>query len=421
MYRILAIEPDADRGALLRQLVTESLNTDLVLVTSTNAAVEAMAETRPDLILASMLLAADEEQALVAHLRSTPSLRDLQVLTIPAVNAMSTTPVRSSGLFSKLLRRRQRNVWPSYNFNAVITRIEEALEQSKIAAAQAEEEARAAQEALALAAAADSPACTSSDESPAAAPPTDSPWFSGGSKKRAQRWSLSDLPWLSNVKLPWGQHLRLLNISSSGMLVESNVRLSPGSDTTFRIGGPDLSLVVPGRVVRCRVAAVDSLGVKYETAAAFDQPVNELLAEEPTDAAVKLADLAATVEAHAESGASPTELRAEFESGILALVTAREVRLRDVPVVENDGRESVYFTIPTSDASPAVLQVTFNTNDQPSAEDFEVLTAAAEVAAGVLDLTGTTKQTSIRPRPHTGTSTLRVVGQDSAARQLQIA
>ena len=82
------------------------------------------------------------------------------------------------------------------------------------------------------------------------------------------------------------------------------------------------------------------------------------------------------------------------------MVTAREVRLRDVPVVENDGRESVYFTIPTSDATPAILQVTFNANDQPSAADFELLTAAADIAVWVLPITGTTRQTSVRPRPH---------------------
>jgi hypothetical protein len=126
------------------------------------------------------------------------------------------------------------------------------------------------------------------------------------------------------------------------MLVESGVRLSPGSATSFRIGGPDVALVVPARVVRCRVSTVDSLGVKYETAAAFDQQVDELIAsgEEPTDAAMRLADLVATVEAHAERGRSAAELRAEFEAGVLQLITARDVRLRDVPVVENDGRES---------------------------------------------------------------------------------
>ena len=396
MNRILAIEPDADRGVRLRQLLRENLNTVLVLATSAHAAITAMTETRPDLILASTLLSGNDEQDLVAHLRATPALRHLPVLTIPAVVDAPATETRSPGLISRLLRRPQpQRLFPMYDFGAVITRIEEALEQSKIAARQAEEEAEALAEEQAERRHRRRADRRDSSQRPAGR----LAWLSTDPGNERSAGALSDLPWLSNVKLPWGQHLRLLNISSSGMLVESGVRLSPGSETTFRIGGPDLSLVVPARVVRCRVATVDSLGVKYETAAAFDQPVNELIAEEPTDAVMKLADLVATVEAHAQC-ASPAELRAEFEAGVLALVTAREVRLRDVPVVENDGRESVYFTIPTSDATPAVLQVTFNANDQPSAEDFDVLTAAAEVAAGILPLTGTTRQASVRPRTH---------------------
>ena len=171
------------------------------------------------------------------------------------------------------------------------------------------------------------------------------------------------------------------------------------------------------------MAKVDSLGVKYETAAAFDQPVEVLKAPEeaPADSATQLTELVATIKANAERGTSPAALRAEFEAGVLQPIMAREVHLRDVPVVENDGRESVYFTITTSDASPAVLQVTFNSNDQPSAEDFEVLTAAAHVAARVLPLTGTTKQTHVHPQLSVihGT-TLRLVG-EGPSRELQIA
>ena len=310
MNRILAIEPDADCGVLLRQRVRESLNTDLVLVTSTDAAITAMTENRPDLILTSTLLSANDDRDLIAHLRATPSLRHLPTLTIPPVVEAPATEARSTGLMSKLLRRLLRRpqpqaLFPMYDMGAVITRMEEALEQSTIAAARAEEEAR---EAI---------ADSSLVERPASVEPLALALFKGN-RKRAQRWSLTDLPWLSSVKLPWGQHLRLLNISSSGMLVESGVRLFPGSATSFKIGGPGLALVVPGRVVRCRVSTVDSLGVVYETAAAFDQPVAELIAsgEELTDAAMRLADLVATeeVEAQADCGRSAAALRAEFEA-----------------------------------------------------------------------------------------------------------
>lgn len=248
MSRILAIEPDADRGALLRHLVQESLHTDVVLATSAHDAIAAMTAEPPDLILTSMLLPASDDQHLLAYLRATPSLDHLPVLTVPAVVEARAPEARSRGLISRLLRRGAPEEWIAYDFTAVAARIEEALTQSKIAATR--------------------------------------DVFSSGFRKRAPRLSVSDVPWVSSVTLSLCQHLRLLNISSSGMLVESGARLSPGSATTVTIDGIRLALVVPARVVRYRIAAVDAVGVKYETAVAFDRPVEALIADadDPADA-----------------------------------------------------------------------------------------------------------------------------------------
>jgi len=392
MSHILAIEPDATRGALLRELVLEHLQTALVLASSTEEAIAAMRGSQPDLILTSMLLAANEEQDLVAHLRATSTLRHIPVLTVPAVSDPSATETRSRGLFSRLRRRRQPAA-PMYNFNAVIARIEEALEQSKTSAARSEADARTRAEEEPLVELVVVPAVE-----PVADSPFESAIMSNGTRKRARRLPMSDMPWLSKVKLSWGQNLRLLNISSTGILFESGVRLSPGSVTKFQLDGPDLTLAVPARVVRCRVSEVDSLGVKYETAAMFDRPVEALVVaddEEQAGAVEQIGALVEAVKVNAACGASQAELRTTFEAGILNLITARDVRLRDVPVVENDGRESIYFTVPTLDGSRAVLQVTFNANDAPGLEDFDVLTAAAQASARILPLTGITQQTTL--------------------------
>jgi len=425
MSRILAIEPDADRAVLLEQLVRENLDTDLVLAASTEAAIATMAESRPDLILTSMLLPANEEQHLVAHLRAIPSLRRIPVLTIPAVSNPSTTEARPTGFFARFRRRRQRAAWPTYNFNAVITRIEEALEQSRVAAARTEHSGEDA----ALVPIVEPPPVErfveSREEPPVLGRSVDEPGLvvldsragSRGLRKRARRLPVSDVPWLSAVKLSWGQELRLLNISSSGMLVESGVRLSPGDTAKIELDGPGLALAVPARVVRCRVSQVDSLGVKYQTAAMFERPVEELLPpeEEPGDAREQLDSLVAEIKARAASGAPQAELRGMFESGVLDLVTAREVRLREVPIVENDGCESIYFTVPTADGSRAVLQVTFNPDDAPTLDEFDVLTAAARAAATVLPLTGIWRQAAIPP----DIPALRLVGR-RANRELEL-
>lgn len=394
MNRILAIEPDPDRGVRLQLLVREHLNTDLVLATSADAAITAINDSRPDVILTSTLLAASDEQELVAYLRATASLRHLPVLTIPPVLEPAVAETRSRGLFSRLLRRRQPQPWRIYDTAAVITRIEEALEQSKVIAAHVAREAEAEAQETAI--------------EPIVEPMVDThvsvilhpEAVASRPQKRARRLPVADVPWLSTVKLAWGQRLRLLNISSSGMLVESGVRLSPGSTTKIQLSGLGLSVDVPARVMRCRVSDVDSLGVKYETAAMFERPVDEILPpdQEPGDPAEQLHHLVAAVTANAACGIAPAELRSAFEAGVLDLITAGDVRLRDVPVAENDGRESIYFTIPTHDGSRAVLQVTFNPNDAPELEDFDVLTAAVHAAARVLPLTGTATHAALELR-----------------------
>src|SRR5262249_12916906 len=65
----------------------------------------------------------------------------------------------------------------------------------------------------------------------------------GTRRLRAHRWERSDLPWLSSVKLPWGLEVRLLNISSSGVLVESGSKLAAGSVLAFHLSGPNKNLV----------------------------------------------------------------------------------------------------------------------------------------------------------------------------------
>jgi len=287
MNRILAVEPDADRGALLGRLVQENLNTDVVLATSADDAIAAMTGEPPDLILMSVLLTATEDQRLLAHLRATPSLGHLPVLTVPVVFEAPTT-ARSRGLISRLLRRRSPEAWPSYDFTAVVARIEEALTESRIAAGR-----RADDDSLAPA----------SLENVGVLPVTSAP-FASGFRKRAPRLSVSDVPWVSSVTLSLCQHLRLLNISSSGMLVESGAPLSTGSATTVTIDGVRLALVVPARVVRYRIATVDTLGVKYETALAFDRPVEALIADadDPADASTQIDDLVALVRKRAACG-----------------------------------------------------------------------------------------------------------------------
>src|SRR4029453_12221591 len=93
-------------------------------------------------------------------------------------------------------------------------------------------------------------------------------------RRIALRRGRGDVPWLSGIKLSWGPELQLVNISSTGVLVETGSKLAPGSTTELHLSGPETNLVVPVRFIRSDVARIDGLGVRYHAAAAFAKEIN---------------------------------------------------------------------------------------------------------------------------------------------------
>jgi hypothetical protein len=208
--------------------------------------------------------------------------------------------------------------------------------------------------------------------------------------QRARRWAPADLPWLSRVQTAWGLQVRVLNISGSGMLVESSSKLAPGSSTEFSLCGPETEIVMPARVVRSEVAAVDCRGVKYQTAAVFDRGLDHLFREGPElptglwATPQALADLLVRVSVEIGRGRDAAVVRSTFEQGLRRLVPAREIRIREVPMPPIDGTDSIYFTVPDGGASHWILQATFEPDYEPAADEFTLLKAAAAATAIVL-------------------------------------
>src|SRR4029079_15473633 len=56
MTRLLAIEPNPERGMLLRRLLREAVRGEVTVVSSTKAALTALSAQTPDLILTSSLI-----------------------------------------------------------------------------------------------------------------------------------------------------------------------------------------------------------------------------------------------------------------------------------------------------------------------------------------------------------------------------
>ncbi|MCM3879469.1 MAG: hypothetical protein ND807_05110, partial [Vicinamibacterales bacterium] len=141
---------------------------------------------------------------------------------------------------------------------------------------------------------------------------------------REHRLTPVEVPLLSAVKLSWGPEVSLLNISSTGLLVETTSRFTPGSVAEFQLCGPTNSVVVPARFVRSEIASVDSRSVKYHAAAVFTKGLHlpTFLRPDSSSTSKALADLLAHVLADLKRGIKSSELRGRFEHGLRRLVSA---------------------------------------------------------------------------------------------------
>ena len=90
--------------------------------------------------------------------------------------------------------------------------------------------------------------------------------------RRAPRVDATEAGFNKEVKLSPGGAAELLNVSESGLLVESKTRLSTGAKVLITLTGREPKRLA-GRVVRCQVCAIHRDGtMTYQTALALDQP-----------------------------------------------------------------------------------------------------------------------------------------------------
>lgn len=389
MFHILAVEPDPERGRHLTRFVRERVDADVVLARSTDDAIAKMSERVPDVILTSALLTPHDDSRLAAHLKASPHARDLPVLTIPPVVDPEELAQRARGRVSPF-RRRGTPPWPAYDPEALGARIADALQASR--SAQASSAFRLENPAPSRLQAAWHTPLGPNDGSTDPAEHEERLLDRCGlgiKRLRAHRFTRNDLPWLSSVALPWGLEVQLLNISSSGLLIQSGSKFDPGSVATFHLSGSNRQLVVPARIVRTQVGTVDIRGVKFLSAAVFEKDL-DLLTQRPAQfprsvpVPTALAHLLSGVVAELEQGKEAAVLRATFEQGLRRMVGAREIELRGGPAALNDGGESISFSVPTDGRAETILQATFEQSYQPQEEEFRILKAAATLAGFLL-------------------------------------
>jgi CheY-like chemotaxis protein len=378
-FRILAVEPDALSADRLRAILADRTVAEVVIADTAEEAVAALGVRVPDLLLVSAILPPLVEEQVMLHLKRLDPEGKVPILTLPPA---AVAPEPEERGFLSFLRRPTptRLLIPAYDSSALGDRIVEALQESQAARIDRQLRLVGGNECVAAprpqAAPGDPTAMTVVRATPRAR------------GRRAHRLTPADLPWPCTLTTPNGVDLKLLNVSRSGILIESAVKFAPDSSTDLYLSGPESRLVLPARFVRSEVGAVSAQGVRYHAAAVFSRKV-DLFArlEEPEKRAAPspqaLAELLVRVTQELGDGETASNIRTSFEFGLKQLVPACEIRLRDEIAQPGRGCDSIYFKVPTSQG--AILQATFNPEYEPAIEEFKLLRAAAAVAAVIVE------------------------------------
>jgi hypothetical protein len=82
----------------------------------------------------------------------------------------------------------------------------------------------------------------------------------------------AELAWIREVRLKYGPHVSLVDLSPGGALLRTRVQLRPGTVQVLEIVGPEIE-TIPFRVVRCHVAQIGEEGAIYQGACEFKRNI----------------------------------------------------------------------------------------------------------------------------------------------------
>ena len=408
--RVLAIESDPRRARTLKNLLRDHDGAVLHVVKSLGEALESISVKVPELVLTSTFLPPADEAALIEHLKQLPGARHVQVINIPHFIDAERAETPSAQNVLSFLRRRQPELRPACDPGTLKKQIDDYLEEARTvrpALLFTPDENRVRPESPDQV----SPGTSLVRSGETAALHTGRKRNESGvslgcgsakDRRLARRQRRDDLTWLWSVKLPWGAEVRVVDMSTTGVLMETTSKLNAGSTVELKLLGQNTNVTVPARAVRSEIASVDALGVTYRVAAAFANEVDVAGLQRANRGASlrprNVADMLARVMAEVERCPGPSALRERFVAELRQLVPARDIQLLAAPASSTPDADSVYFIVPGKGQAGMVLQVTFEKDYEPSEVEFRFLQAAANAAAVVLEFAELGVQTDPAPR-----------------------
>jgi hypothetical protein len=376
--QVVAVEPDVRSAAALAALFDGHDQISIEVVATIGAAVDAIERCVPDLIMTTPLLRAAEEADLIARLKRIPDARHVPVVHIPAgVTPASAASEPASGRFG--IFRRRTSAAHACDVAALQAQMLEYIRDARRSQTTSGLQARIADPPGMV------PETTALVPARGIALASAEALRSGRERRRARRRRREDMPWLWTVKLPWGSDVRVLDMSSTGMLIETAAQLDAGGTVELKMIGEEENLVMPAHTIRAEPAWMES-GVIYRVGLEFAEEL-DTFGRHPLSASAALrprtlTSLLGRVMADAERGSEPANVRAQFVHELLELMPARSIRFRSA-LAPSSGEDVVHFAVPNATGPATVMEVAFEDGYTPSVMEFRFLQAAA-AAAGVV-------------------------------------
>jgi hypothetical protein len=188
---------------------------------------------------------------------------------------------------------------------------------------------------------------------------------------------------LEATKLASGAEIKLIDLSRGGAQFETDRRFLPNSTVSLRLVTHDSTFVVNGRVVRSRIVRLQSGGLGYNVAVAFNELLQNII-DEPA------AEQPAPVPAAAPPVTTPavTAPVASVSSTPVQIQTAAEAMFDTLPLA----RESAPPTAGVEVSAPAAAAETHDSSI--SREEAEAFEAIAEHAPAMLTVTAAVNQSN---------------------------
>jgi CheY-like chemotaxis protein len=255
MALILTVQPDPEQAAVLQRALGDRVRAEVAVVDSSDAALSAIDRKIPDVLLLHALMLPPEEDYLLAYLRTLPGTAHVQAISIPHLQLQSSCPddLPRRGLFRGLRQRPAPMAAVGHDPGLFAADVAEYVARARDIKRYIHDR------------------------------PDDGP-LASSDRRRTQRWSPLDIPWVSAVRLTSGERADLINVASAGALVRTPVRptllsakhvdldsrLQPG--LTFRlVSGAEIHAL--GRIIRCQVGSVETGAMLYDVAFRFDESV----------------------------------------------------------------------------------------------------------------------------------------------------